>query len=51
MKNEITMQKIREDLKEVRYYYARKELFDEAFAKIGQNKVMSKVENLAFSAF
>ena len=44
MKNEITMQKIREDLKEVRYYYARKELFDEAFAKIGKNKVLSKVE-------
>ena len=44
MKNDITMQKVREDLKEVRYYYARKELFDEAFAKIGKNKVLSKVE-------
>ena len=44
MKNEITVQKVRDDLKEVRYYYARKELFDEAFAKIGKNKVLSKVE-------
>ena len=44
MKNEISVQKVRDDLKEVRYYYARKELFDEAFAKIGKNKVLSKVE-------
>jgi hypothetical protein len=31
----LTLTKIREDLKEIRYYYARKEIFDKAFKDIG----------------
>lgn len=34
---------IREDLKDIRYYYARKDKFDEAFKATGQNDVVDKV--------
>ncbi len=40
----LTLKKIREDLKEVRYYYARKEIFDSAIGGIGVNAVMDKVK-------
>ena len=34
---------IREDLKDIRYYYMRKEVFDSASSKTGVNIVISKV--------
>ncbi len=40
----ITLKEIREDLKNIRYYYLRKDMFDEAFAsnRIG-NEITDKV--------
>ncbi len=40
----IPLNKIREDLKEIRYYYARKEIFDSAIGGIGLNAVLDKVK-------
>lgn len=39
----VSLNKIRDDLKEVRYYYARKELFDETFKSISANTILEKV--------
>ena len=39
----VSFDKIREDLREVRYYYARKELFDETFKSISMNTILEKV--------
>lgn len=39
-----TFSVIREDLKEIRYYYMRKDDFDVAFRKTGENKVIEKVK-------
>lgn len=39
----LTLDKIREDLKEVRYYYSRKKLFDEHSGSISPNAVLEKV--------
>lgn len=35
---------IRSDLKEIRYYYSRKEMFDEAFKCMGQSDIVEKAE-------
>ena len=35
---------IRTDLKEIRYYYSRKEMFDEAFKCMGQSDIVEKAE-------
>lgn len=40
----LTLKKIREDLREVRYYYSRQDLFEDAFKKIVSNAVLEKVE-------
>lgn len=40
----IAMSKIREDLKDLRYYYARKEKFDEATKYTGENAIVKKAE-------
>ena len=40
----LPLNKIREDLKEIRYYYARKEIFDAAIGGIGLNKVFDTVK-------
>ena len=40
----LTLDKIREDLKEVRYYYSRKKLFDEHSGSISPNAVLEKVQ-------
>ena len=40
----LPLNKIREDLKEIRYYYARKEIFDSAIGGIGLNKVFDTVK-------
>lgn len=39
----VSLNKIREDLKEVRYYYGRKAVMDEAFESISTNTVLDKV--------
>ena len=39
----VALSKIREDLKNIRYYYARKKLFDEAFQSTGMNEIMETV--------
>lgn len=39
----LTLAKIREDLKEIRYYYSRKDVFDEAFRHVAPNSVLEKV--------
>lgn len=38
-----SLNEIREDLKEIRYYYSRKKMFDEASRLVGANSVMQKV--------
>lgn len=37
------LKQIREDLKDVRYYYSRQKTFDEAVRLIGHNAVLEKV--------
>ena len=39
----LALSKIREDLKNIRYYYARKKLFDEAFQSTGMNEIVEIV--------
>ena len=39
----LTLTTIRNDLKDIKYYYSRKALFDKAFASTGVNDVMEKV--------
>ena len=40
----LTMDKIREDLRAIRCYYTRKELFDEAYRTVGENAVVKTVQ-------
>jgi len=40
----VSLSVIREDLKDIRYYYARKKMFDEAFQSVGVNEIIIKVE-------
>ncbi len=39
----MTVTNIRNDLKEIRYYYARKAVFDNASQSVGQNPIVEKV--------
>lgn len=39
----MTLEQIREDLKGVRYYYTRKNIFDEASSTVGINSIVQKV--------
>ena len=39
----MTLNEIRRDLKEVRYYYYRKDVLDKAFKSVSQNNVVEKV--------
>lgn len=39
----ITIEQIKEDLNEIKYYYSRKEFFDKASTNIGINKILEKV--------
>lgn len=39
----LTFSKIREDLKDIRYYYMRKDVFDKAFIATGENQIATKV--------
>lgn len=40
----ITLNEIRQDLKDIKYYYSRKKLFDEGFESTGVNAVVDKVK-------
>ena len=40
----IPLNKIREDLKDIRYYYARKKIFDSVISDVGLSKVRDTVE-------
>ena len=37
--------KIREDLKDIRYYYSRKAMFEKASASVGENSILKKINN------
>ena len=39
-----TLNKIREDLKDIRYYYSRKEVFEKVSDSVGENKILEKLE-------
>ena len=41
---EITIQEIKKDLYDIRYYYSRKRSLDEAFRNVGYNAIVKKVE-------
>lgn len=38
----MTMAIIREDLKNIRYYYSRKDIFDKAISAVGENLILEK---------
>ncbi len=40
----LTLQQIRDDLKDIRYYYSRKEAFDYGFRVIGTNGIAGKAK-------
>jgi len=40
----LTIQKIRDDLKEIRYYYSKQKMFDNASKTVVQSSVLNKVE-------
>lgn len=40
----MTLTQIREDLKDIRYYYARKDIFEEAFKSTGINSIVDKAK-------
>jgi hypothetical protein len=42
--NEITLTKIRQDLKDIRYYYSRKEMFDKELKDVAANSILDKVQ-------
>ena len=37
--------KIREDLKDIRYYYSRKAMFEKASASVGENSILKKIND------
>ena len=41
---EITIKEIKQDLKDIRYYYSRKKALDEGFKSVGYNAVVKKAE-------
>ena len=40
----ITLQTIKRELENIRYYYARKDIFDKAFDSVGKNEILQTVE-------
>lgn len=42
--NMVKIKDIREDLNNIRYYYSRKKMLDEAFRSLGYNSIVKKVE-------
>ena len=41
---EIDLEEVKEDLNNIRYYYSRKKMLDEAFRSLGYNSIVKKVE-------
>lgn len=41
----VTLQTIKSELSDIRYYYARREIFEKAFDCVGKNAILEKVEN------
>lgn len=39
-----SIKSIREDLRNIRYYYSRKDLFDKSSHRIGESEVLQKIE-------
>lgn len=39
----MTLSEIREDLRDIRYYYARKELFEKVSGNVGINRIEDKI--------
>lgn len=40
----VTLQTIKSELSDIRYYYARREMFEKAFDCVGKNAILEKVE-------
>ena len=40
----LTLKTIRNDLKDIRYYYSRKEIFDKAEFSVGKNIMLNKIK-------
>lgn len=40
----LPLEQLREDLKEIRYYYARKEIFDSAVRTLGLDEMLAKAD-------
>ena len=40
----LPLEQLREDLKEIRYYYARKDVFDSAVKTLGINEMLAKAD-------
>ena len=40
----LTLQQIRDDLKDIRYYYSRKEAFEQGFRVVGSNDIVGKAK-------
>ena len=40
----LSLSEIRRDLSEIRYYYSRREVFDEAFRTVSANSILDKVK-------
>ena len=40
----MTINTIREDLKDIRYYFSRKDFFEKVYSKVGENAINEKIE-------
>ena len=40
----LTLKQIRDDLKDIRYYYSRKEVLEQGFRVVGTNDIVSKTK-------
>ena len=40
----VTLQTIKRELENIRYYYARKDIFDKAFDSVGKNEILQTVD-------
>ena len=41
----MTLNQIREDLKDIKYYYSRRKVFEEGFQSTGRSEVIDKVQD------
>ena len=40
----ITARIVREDLKDIRYYFSRKDFFEKVYSKVGENTINEKID-------